>query len=77
MGFQVVIKLSNREKLQKDIDSRAWLQERGELPDPNALLEARRLLNELEQELAMQGHTNTAMSKLAANIQEQLTAIKL
>ena len=77
MGFQIITKLSSREKTKKDEDSRAWLQERGELPDPNALLEARRLLNELQQELAMQGHTNTAMSKLAANAQEQLNKIKL
>ena len=77
MGFQIITKLSSREKTKKDEDARAWLQERGELPDPNALLEARRLLNELQQELAMQGHTNTAMSKLAANAQEQLNKIKL
>ena len=50
MGFQIITKLSSREKTKKDEDARAWLQERGELPDANALLEARRLLNELQQE---------------------------
>ena len=78
MGFEFREKLTPGEKRRRAAEYTKWLQENGFLPDySNSLLEAQRLLHELQQELDKEGQTNSAMSKLAANAQEKLTSIKL
>jgi hypothetical protein len=77
MGFEFKEKLSPNEKTRRAKEYTEWLIKEGFLPDHSlALLEAQHLLNELQNELDKTGHSNTAMSKLAAHTQEILTTIK-
>jgi hypothetical protein len=85
MGFKVVEVLSPNEKRRRAKEWTEWLIEEKFITadqlvseeSRNALLEAKRLLNELQQELDKAGQNNSAMSKLAANTQEILNNIKL
>ena len=77
MSFEFKEKLSPNEKTRRAKEYTEWLTKEGFLPDHSlALLEAQHLLNELQNELDLAGHSNTPMSKLATNIQEKLTTIK-
>lgn len=78
MGFEFKEKLTGKEKERRAKEYTEWLQLNGYMPDHSKqVLEVQHLLNELQYELDKAGHSNTALSKLAANAQEQLSHIKL
>lgn len=80
MGFQVIQKLSSREKAKKCDECLQLLQEEGKLPDlqllRQTLLEAHSLTQTLANDLRSQEQINEATARLASHIEELLTSIK-
>ena len=85
MGFKFVEVLSPNEKKKRAKEWTEWLIEEKFITQDQlvseetrkSLLEAQRLLNELQNELDKAGQNNSAMSKLTANTQEILNNMKL
>lgn len=81
MGFQVITNLTVKEKQKKTEEAIKWLTEQGHMPDlktiSNTLLEARSLLQTLNNGLHQQTQNELDTVKLAARIEELLNTIRI
>jgi len=80
MGFQIIQKLSSKEKARKCEECLQFLQEEGQMPDlatiRKTLLEAYVLTQMLANDLHHQEEKALAASKLASHIEELVNTIK-
>lgn len=81
MGFEIIQKLTVKEKQRKTEEAKKWLLEQGELPDletiRNTLLEAHSLTKAFESDAIEHAQNAVAIKKLSGHIEELIKHIKI